>query len=429
MKRGQGERRDSGGPGRRRLYAVVGGVVAAAVLAVALMLLWPGADEAPALPELGRADGASGQAKALAEPLDRFGFSLLAKQAESSDKNIVISPASMHAALSMLLNGARGETAEELRRALRVEDLDRATLNQAWADLITSAQAGEGTKLSIADSLWLRNGVPFEQAFLDLNRDYYAAELSELADDPKAAADAINAWIDERTHGKIGKLYEEIDPLTVAVLVNTVYLKVGWEHFDEADTRPLPFTLADGEAVDVETMHGSMEAPVVLGDEFDAVMLGTDGPVDVWIIVPRGAETPESVVETLGDRGLGGLYEEAQSLDGDLRLPRLSLKYTAEKLRESLEAMGMVRAFDQELAQFEGVADVEPLWVSKISHKATLDLNEEGVEAAAVTGIELAGSAMPVDTFSISADRPFLVALAESGSQAPLFLSLIRDPR
>ena len=72
---------------------------------------------------------------------------------------------------------------------------------------------------------------------------------------------------------------------------------------------------------------------------------------------------------------------------------------------------------------------IKPLWVEKVSHKATLDLNEEGVEAAAVTGIVLDGAAMPVDTFSISADRPFLVALAESGSHAPLFLSLIRDPR
>lgn len=425
----EGTRPSAGWSGRHRLWVIAGGAVAAIVTAVALVFLWPGADEAPALPELGRAEGGSDEARSLAEPLGRFGFDLLACQAAASDENIVISPASIHAALSMLLNGARGETAEEIRRALQVEELDLATLNQAWADLITSAQAGEGSKLSIADSLWLRNGVPFDQGFLDLNRDYYAAELSELADDPAAAADTINQWIDERTRGKISKLYETIDPLTVLVLVSTVYLKVGWEHFEEEDTKPLPFTLTDDEQVDVDTMHGWMEAPVALHDEFNAVMLETDGPVDVWIIVPKGAETPESVVEALRERGLAGLYEEAVSLDGDLLLPRLSLTYTAEQLRESLEGMGMERAFDQELAQFEGVAAISPLWVEKVSHKATLDLNEEGVEAAAVTGVVMDGSAMPVDTFSIAADRPFLVALAESGSQAPLFLSLIRDPR
>ena len=82
-----------------------------------------------------------------------FAFALFGQvMSEDYGENIVISPASIHAALSMLLNGARGETAGEIRRALRVEELDQATLNQAWADLITSAQAGEGSKLSIADA-------------------------------------------------------------------------------------------------------------------------------------------------------------------------------------------------------------------------------------------------------------------------------------
>ena len=89
----------------------------------------------------------------------------------------------------------------------------------------------------------------------------------------------------------------------------------------------------------------------------------------------------------------------------------------------------MRRAFEEDLAQFEGIADVKPLFVQSITHKATLDLDEEGVEAAAATGVEVGTTAVQVDTFSIVADRPFLVALAESGSQAPLFLAMVRDPR
>ncbi|MBM3147216.1 MAG: hypothetical protein FJ000_04885, partial [Actinobacteria bacterium] len=106
----------------------------------------------------------------------------------------------------------------------------------------------------------------------------------------------------------------------------------------------------------------------------------------------------------------------------------LSLEYTAQQLKETLQALGIERAFDADLAQLEGITDVKPLYVSSIVHKATLDLNEEGVEAAAATGMEVGTTAMPVDTFTIVADRPFLVALAESGSQVPLFLSLVRDP-
>ncbi len=417
---------------KRTRYIGAGlGVAAVAAVAVTLVLVLTGTDEAPALPSLGRAGSDSPQAKALAEPLGRFGFDLLARQAKvAADENIVISPASIHAAFSMLANGARDETADELRRALDVDGLEDAAVDQGWADIITSAQAGKGSKLSIADSLWLRNGVAFEQPFLDLNRDYYAAELAELADDGDQAAAEINEWVDERTHGKITKLFDSIDPLTLLTLVNTVYLKVGWEYFDEKDTQPAPFTLADGSTVDADMMHGWMEAPVVLTDAYDAVLLETDGPVDVWVIVPKGSETPETVVAAFQDqdRGLAGLYESAQSLDGDLQLPRLSLKYTAQQLKETLQAMGIERAFDADLAQLEGIADVKPLYVSSIVHKATLDLNEEGVEAAAATGMEVGTTAMPVDTFSIVADRPFLVALAESGSQVPLFLSLVRDP-
>jgi len=414
---------------KRRLIGIGAGAVVVIAAAVTLTLVFAGTDEAPALPALGRAGSDSPQAKALAEPLGRFGFGLLALQAEvAADENIVISPASIHAAFSMLLNGARDETADELRRALQVDSLDDAAVDQGWADIITSAQAGDGSKLSIADSLWLRSGVAFEQPFLDLNRDYYAAELAELADDGDQAAAEINEWVDERTHGKITKLFDSIDPLTLLTLVNTVYLKVGWDYFDEKDTQPAPFTLADGSTADVEMMRGGMEAPVVLTEAYDAVLLETDGPVDVWVIVPKGSETPETVVAALQDRGLAGLYESAQSHDGDLRLPRLSLEYTAQQLKETLQAMGIERVFDADLAQLEGIADVKPLYVSSIVHKATLDLNEEGVEAAAATGMEVGTTAMPVDTFSIVADRPFLVALAESGSRVPLFLSLVRDP-
>lgn len=412
---------------RRRLIGA--GLGAAVVVAAALLVVvFASTEEAPALPALGRPGADSAEARRLAEPLGRFGFALLARQARETEGNIVISPASIHAALSMLLNGARGQTAQELRRVLQVEGLEDGDLDQGWADLITSAQAGDGSKLSIANAMWLRRGVDFQRSFLDLNRDFYAAELAQLAGDGDRAAAEINEWVDERTHGKITRLFDSIDPLTLLTLVDTVYLKVGWEYFEEDVTQVAPFTLSGGSTVDVRMMHGAMTAPVLLGDDFDAVKLSTDGPVDVWVIVPKESETPETVVAALAGRGLAGLYEKAESLEGDLRLPRLGLNYTAESLKETLQELGMERAFDPDRAQFEGIADVEPLFVSAIVHKATLDLDEEGVEAAAATGVEVGTTAMPADTFSIVADRPFLVALAESGSRAPLFLALVRDP-
>ena len=110
-------------------------------------------------------------------------------------------------------------------------------------------------------------------------------------------------------------------------------------------------------------------------------------------------------------------------------LPRLSIKYTANDLKGDLQAVGMQRAFDPDLAQFEGVADVHPLYVQSVIQKATLDMNEKGVEAAAASGLIVGTTAMPVSTFVVRADRPYLVVLTAEGSQAPLFMAAVRDPR
>jgi serpin B len=410
---------------------LVAGAVLTAVLALVVTL-----DEespaVPALPEQGRTDPLVSEAGALSDPLASFGFALLAREAAATGENVVVSPASIHAVLSMLLAGAEGETAAELERGLALDGLTGDALGQAWADLITGSQAGEGSKVSIADSLWLRDGVPFVQSFLDYDRDYFAADMRGLPEDPAEAASQINEWVEERTAGRITDLVSpgDFSDATILTLVNTVYLKVKWEHFDPAATEPEPFTLASGEAVDVPMMHAQPEAGYAATDLYDAVALDTDGPVTVWIVVPRGEHTPEAVAEALGDGGYRKLLESARPLEGVLAVPRLSLEYESERLKEHLEALGISRAFSPAEAEFTGVADLaETIYVEDILHKADLDLDEEGVEAAAATGAVVGVTSAPAETFAVRADRPFLVVLAEEASGAPLFTALVRDPR
>lgn len=414
---------------------VVLSLLAGTVLAAGLVLvLTRGEDSpaAPALPKQGRADPSVSEAGSLADPLAAFGFALLTKEAAATSENVVISPASIHAVLSMLLTGAEGETATEIERALALEGLTGTALGQAWADLITGAQAGEGSKVRIADSLWLRAGVPFVPDFLDANRDYFAADLRELPGDPSEAAEQVNSWVEKRTAGRITDLVSpgDFSAATILTLVNTVYLKVKWEHFDPAVTRPEPFTLEGGEPVEVPMMQARLEAGYGSTDVYDTVALGTDGPVTVWIVVPKGSHTPEQAAEVLGDGGYRTLLETATPVEGSIALPRLSLEYESEGLKEHLEALGIARAFSPDEADFTGIADAGGrVYVEAILHKADLDLDEEGVEAAAATGAVVGVTSMPVETFAVRADRPFLVILAEEGSGAPLFTALVRDPR
>jgi serine protease inhibitor len=416
---------------RRVLIAVGLACVAAAALVVYLTLN-DDSPAAPALPELGRADPRSSQAGALTDSLSRFGFALLAKEAATTGDNVVISPASVHAVLSMLLSGAEGATASEIEQALALDGLTGAELGQAWADLITTAQVGDGSKVGIADSLWLRDGVPFEPAFIAANRDYFAADLRELPDDPAEAAAQINAWIEQRTAGRIEELVTpgDFSEATILTLVNTVYLKVRWEHFDPAATQPEPFHLADGRTAEAPMMRSHLEAGYSSTDAYDAVALETDGPVTVWVVVPRDRHTPEDVASALADGGYRSLLESARQVEGSIVLPRLSLEYESDHLKEHLQALGITRAFSPDEAEFGGVAELAGnVYVEAILHKANLDMDEEGVEAAAATGAIVGVTSAPAETFSVRADRPFLVVLAEESSGAPLFTALVRDPR
>ncbi|MHB0978680.1 MAG: serpin family protein [Thermoleophilia bacterium] len=389
------------------------------------------------MPSHGSAGGASPQAKALARSLSTFGFDLLLRQAEVSTGNVTISPVSIAGVLSMIRTGAVGETEKELAQALGVEALDPTEVNQGWADLITSAQSGKKTSVTVWNSLWLREDIPFEPAFLDLNREYYAAECLPLSNDDGVAVQKINQWASERTAGKLPPLFQGLDQGTYIVVVNTVNLKVGWELFDEEDTKPESFRTAAGTHVDVPMMHGTLTTETaeknVINDreDYEAVRLETDGPVDVWVVVPKGEGTPEDVVRTLAaGGGVSDLYLSARSWgDVEVALPRLEIMYqpSDESLKADLQSMGIKRLFDRDSAELQGIADVrKPFYVSRIAHTARIKVDEKGVEAQAASGAQVGCTGLPSE---IRADRPFLVVLAESGSQAPLFLAIVRDPR
>ena len=274
-------------------------IIAAAVVVLAGVLSYVfvgrGGSAAAALPTLGHAGPSSAAARTLAGPLGAFGRDLLAQEAKTTPGNVVVSPASLHAVLSMLLNGARGETATQMRRALAVDGLSQTDINQGWADLITSSQSGKQPEISIADSLWLRDGVSFVPSFLDLNKNYFAAEADKLAADPAQAAADINGWVKQHTAGKITDIVspQDFSQNTLLALINTVYLKVRWTHFDPANTQPQPFTLTDGTKVDVPMM--AAEHLTTLGastPDYDLAGLTTSGPVTVWVVVPKGSQTP-----------------------------------------------------------------------------------------------------------------------------------------
>jgi serine protease inhibitor len=372
--------------------------------------------------------------RALAAPLWAFGFDLLARQAAKTGGNVVVSPVSLSAALAMTLNGARGATATQMRQVLRFESLDPQATIQAWANLIADSNATRRAQVRIADSLWLRDGVPYIPAFLAANRDYFAADTRNLPADLTQAPAVINDWISGKTGGRIKDLISKVPDNTALVLVNTVYTKVAWSYFDKHWTEPQPFTLANGTKVQVPMMRGVLDARVADTTEYVAVPVQTNGELTFWVIVPKGTQTPESVVALLRDRGVGSLSTHAPSTSVDLRMPRFRIEFTSQNLPDDLAAMGMPDAFSPDTADFSGMADLSklgvPIFIGNVLQKAMIDVKETGIEAAAASAVLMdVGGAPMVPRYTVRADRPFLVVLTGSNTNAPLFMALVRDPR
>jgi len=427
----------------RRIIVIVvalAAIGAAAAAVVALTRHTAPAAAAPLRPTNGHAaDVAS--ARLLTGPLDRFGIGLLAREASAqTDGNVVVSPLSVEAALSLVLNGAKGRTADQMRHTLGLEGMSTAAADQAWADLLAEVQPGVRPSVQVADSLWLRNGVDFAPTFLAAARQSFAAATEPLPSDPNAAAGAINDWTAQHTAGMIRDIVDAGDfsgpePIVLTV-VNALHAKAAWANpFEAGATSPRPFTLADGTTVQVPTMSAELSAPVAQTSTYDAVALATKGSLTAWVIVPRAGQTPASLLQGLAASGFSPVYDGARRQSVILDLPKLKTSFGTTDLTPALKAMGMVAAFSPADADLTGLvtpaalAKVGNLSIAFVNHKAVLDLNENGVEAAAATAVGVAGSAAPVADVTISADHPFLLALTDTRTRAPLFLAMIRDPR
>ncbi len=379
---------------------------------------------------------AAADARLLTAPLDRFGLALLAREAQTSSGNVVVSPLSIHDVLSMILNGAQGRTAAEMRRALGLEGLSLPATDQAWADLIAATQAGRRPAVQIADSLWLRDGVAFNPAFLTAGRDYFAAATLPLPTDPDRAADAVNGWVDGRTAGMIKQIVSpgDFSSATILAVVNTVHLKAAWQ----TAVRPQPHATRavrprrrlDGTGADHErAAHRPGRADARLR---------------------RRSPRHQGPGHRLGDRA--ARRPDARLAAGPVRAPRSWARSTRSPVpgrscstcractRPSrlptssprLQALGMVAAFSPQQAELQGI--VAPgaqgrVYIERVVHKAVLDVNENGIEAAAATAGIVGITAEPVAPLTIRADHPFLMLLTEKSTSAPLFMALIRDPR
>lgn len=351
----------------------------------------------------------------------------------------VFSPASVASALRIALCGARGQTAAELARVLHLDE-DPAPQDAAATGLrltLTSGGPASGSGSGSAtfrapNTVWIQSGLPVHAAFKARLRDAVTLAAADFRAAPEATRTEINRLIATQTEGKISGLLPSgtITALTRLVLASAVYLKAAWtDPFPERATAGAPF-YPDGRdqpALTVPMMHGTASRAYLRGDGYQAVLLPyRDINLAMAVLLPDGPLA--ALRPKVAAAGLGGLLAGAARHRVTLSLPRFRLE-AAFDLIPALRRLGVVAAFGAD-ADFGEITEAAPLRIGAVAHKAYVDVDEQGTEAAAATAVVIrAAAAMrPPPAVTMVVDRPFLFAIVDGTAGLPLFLGQVSHP-
>jgi serpin B len=360
-------------------------------------------------------------------------YQLLAEDAADT----VFSPASVASALLMALCGARGRTATELARVLHLEGLGGGPDVVASGLGLVSAWRGDGPRsvtLRAPNTVWVQSGLPLRAEFTArLNEAAAIFATADFATAPEAARTEINRVIAEQTEGKITGLLPRsaVSRLTRLVLANAVYLKAKWSAPFPAGATSDALFYPDGRdrpGLTVRMMRATAPRAYLRGDGYQAVLLPyRDASLAMAVMLPDGPLA--ALRPKVSAVGLGGLLAGAARHQVALSLPRFRLEASFD-LIPNLRRLGVTEAFKGD-ADFSGITDAEPLRIGAVAHKAYVDVDEQGTEAAAATGVSVTAMAAfrapPPVTMVV--DRPFLFAIIDTATSLPLFLGQVSHPR
>ena len=365
-----------------------------------------------------------------------FALDLYAQLAKQPG-NLVLSPFSVDTTLAMAYAGARGRTAQQIAKALYLPG-ETTNVHAGYAALLRTLNQGNlpGCQFLAANSLWAQQGYRFLQPFQMCLKDQYGSSLNQVdltgwphAFDPAKAAAAreqINAWVKTKTHDKINEIVPPNlpGPSTRLFLVNAVWFKGLWaQPFDRSDTENAPFHISLDRSVSVPTMHVTGHCRYGRNEDVEVLELPyLSNQVSMVILLPRKSDDLADFEKTFTVSGTRRL-PEMTGTEVSVALPKF--KAAAEfDLAEPLLTMGIKDAFSEANADFSGITTVKPFFIEAALHKAYVDVNEVGTEAAAATGAVWAAA----EPYPFNADHPFLFMIRHNPTGAILFLGRVVNP-
>jgi len=370
-----------------------------------------------------------------------FAFDLYGKL-RTEKGNLFYSPYSMSAALAMTYAGAKEKTAEQMADVMHY-GLEQPRLHASFAGLHQELNAGDparrGYQLSTANALWGQQNYPFREEFLATIKSNYGGGLQSLDfdKDREGACKIINTWVEKQTQDRIKDLLKPsmLNDKTRLVLTNAIYFKGDWDsQFKKEATRDEPFLVTAADKPKVPLMHQTNQFKLFEGQDFQLLSMPyVKKDLSMVVLLPKKVDGLADLEQQLTPQKLEQWLASARDQRVVVTLPKF--KITAElDLKDRLSDMGMPLAFDPDKADLTGMYDKVKaggynLYIAKVIHKAFVDVNEEGTEAAAATAVIVKeNKSVQIDPV-FRADHPFIFMIRDNRSGSVLFLGRLVDPR
>lgn len=362
-----------------------------------------------------------------------FGIKLFTRLANEDEGNMMISPLSASAALTMLLNGCGGETYAQIAQMLGYPpNIDINVVNSLYMSHVEQLLGADPkVALAIANAVFHRNNFHANPTYLSTLSENFKAQVKGLDFSSPSAVDTINQWASDNTNGKIDNVIQLIPPDAVMYLLNALYFKGDWTfQFHDSLTYDRPFYLNSQTPVPVSTMGGNLEVKWHLGEDFVAVELPYGGrDFSMVVIVPyRSIQDFTNSFTTDVWNGITSSLDSRNSWsECNIYMPKFRIEYE-KLLTDYLRTMGMVDAFCSSNANLSGISQEQKLYVSMVKQNTFIEVNERGTEAAAVTLVEIEITGM-TDPSEFHINKPFVFAIRERTSNTLLFIGRVMNPK
>lgn len=385
----------------------------------------------PAIPEGGGIQLRAGWEQKV-EQDNAFAFDLFKTTCKfDNEPNVFVSPLSVGMCLSMVLNGAKGDTRSEMEKALHVAGFSPDEINDYCKTLREALiEVDPSTEVAIANSIWNRLGFSVKPDFLQVNQLNFNAEIKEVDFANPNTVKQINNWCAQNTNNRITEIIDKIPGDAVMYLINAVYFKGIWcTKFEEKNTFNQNFYAAGGtKQVKIMTLRSDFKYSSDKNADYLELPYGNKS-FSMITMLPREGKTVDDVIRNLNQDSWNAALQNMKTEDVRLQMPRFKTECKYMLHEKILPDMGMKLPFSPGLADFSGISDMS-LYISSVIHKTFLEVNEKGTEAAAVTAVEVgvtsAGPGPRIINYII--DKPFVLAIYEKSTGVILFIGKIGNP-